>query len=327
MNRFIVLIYKGPLRWQLPYWEGLLFASMRAFSLTSGIALLVTMSGVIFSLPNASSSAAVAASVYGSLGGQAAISGGQSKVVFTRWGKNDLAVKRFFDLDDFETEVRNTQRFRDCPYILAPINFDAMRREIFYPKAGDGDLFRFRGLKRISYANMVLIVAKVVSAVAALHQKGYLHMDIKPENIVRDGLNVWLIDLGLSTPLEGAARQIGTPRTMAPEVLFDADDNKLEWMPISEASDCWSLGVTIFYIFARYFDLDPLCHFDYFPYRVLYNDEGDAVTLEWPSMRSWALPLPLYDLLFGRRGLLSYDYRRRPSNAQQIMYHMFFKYY
>lgn len=258
---------------------------------------------------------------------QGAISGGQSKVVFTRWGKNDLAVKRFFDVDDFETEVRNTQRFRDCPYILAPINFDAMRREIFYPKASDGDLFRFRGLKSMSYGDLVLVVAKIVSAVAALHQRGFLHMDIKPENIVRDGLNVWLIDLGLSAPLEDAARQIGTPRTMAPEVLFD-NDKKLEWVPISEASDCWSLGVTIFYIFARYFDLPPHCHFSHFPYRVLYDDDGEAVRLEWPPMRPLTLlPPPLYDLLFGCRGLLSYDHRRRPSNAQQIMYHVFFKCY
>ncbi|ACK66114.1 serine/threonine protein kinase [Rippkaea orientalis PCC 8801] len=74
------------------------------------------------------------------------------------------------------------------------------------------------------------------------HNPPIIHRDIKPENIlVDDDKNVYLIDFGLArkTDTEVALSSViaGTPGFMPPEELFNH--------PLTEASDLYSLGVTI----------------------------------------------------------------------------------
>jgi serine/threonine-protein kinase len=88
----------------------------------------------------------------------------------------------------------------------------------------------------------------VCQAVAAVHAAGYLHRDIKSDNVMlaraEDGgaFTPKLIDFGIAcpidnpdTPLDGVA---GTPRVMAPEqVAREAVD---------ERTDIWGLGVMLY---------------------------------------------------------------------------------
>src|SRR5687767_13708854 len=81
----------------------------------------------------------------------------------------------------------------------------------------------------LSPRDAVPIALAVLSALAALHQKGIVHRDLKPSNIFLSVHGVKLLDFGLARPLaSGSANDsaltltgivFGTPTYMAPEVV------------------------------------------------------------------------------------------------------------
>jgi len=100
------------------------------------------------------------------------------------------------------------------------------------------------------------LVRQVVSAVNFLHEKGIVHRDIKPDNLVFDSRHlearIKLIDFGYaghctpSTPLRGLC---GTPDYAAPEILtwYAADKSrKPQGTAYSQPVDLWSLGVVLY---------------------------------------------------------------------------------
>lgn len=106
---------------------------------------------------------------------------------------------------------------------------------------------RLRRGPRLSAAEGLPIAIKLAKAVATLHRAGIVHRDIKPDNVIlsADG-GVRLIDLGVAHLPHLAdfptAETPGTPSYMAPE-LFDGRAS-------DERSDLFSLGVTIYRMFA-----------------------------------------------------------------------------
>lgn len=89
-------------------------------------------------------------------------------------------------------------------------------------------------------------------ALAHLHQRGFLHCDVKPENVLftAHGTPV-LIDLGLAralpaTPDSGVS---GTPRYMAPEQVVCAE--------LHPATDVYSCGMMLYELLAGHFPFPP----------------------------------------------------------------------
>ena len=87
--------------------------------------------------------------------------------------------------------------------------------------------------------NAVSIAARLADALAALHEAGYLHGDVKPSNV---GFT-WrgspkLLDFGLARETDDPAAGGGTVRYLSPEVLSGR--------PADEADDVWSLCVLLF---------------------------------------------------------------------------------
>src|SRR5712692_4026632 len=109
---------------------------------------------------------------------------------------------------------------------------------------------RLRRDYRLDVATALWVSRQTAEALAALHRAGFVHGDVKPDNIrlVDDG-TAKLIDLGfVHRPGENAAllRQgflLGTADYLAPELCaFLADGD--------ERSDLFSLGVTLFEMLA-----------------------------------------------------------------------------
>jgi serine/threonine protein kinase len=83
--------------------------------------------------------------------------------------------------------------------------------------------------------------AGAIAGLAAIHEAGIVHRDVKPDNMLRmaDGRLV-LSDFGLATDLPDSTMVsvfVGTPHYMAPEVR--------EGDPATTRSDVWSLGVVL----------------------------------------------------------------------------------
>jgi len=107
--------------------------------------------------------------------------------------------------------------------------------------AENGSYDEFRG-RKIAYS--------LLNAVKYMHSNGIAHRDLKPENILlskHHDCDIKIADFGLSTRFNGPkslTTMCGTPGYIAPEVL-----NRKRY---DAAADIWSLGVTIYIIFAGY---------------------------------------------------------------------------
>ena len=87
--------------------------------------------------------------------------------------------------------------------------------------------------------------AAALAGLAAIHEAGIVHRDVKPDNMLRmaDG-RLALSDFGLATDLSNSGTvtvMVGTPHYMAPEIRVGE--------PATTESDVWSLGVVLYEIF------------------------------------------------------------------------------
>jgi serine/threonine protein kinase len=105
---------------------------------------------------------------------------------------------------------------------------------------------RLRRDYRLEVPTAVWIARQTAEALAALHRAGFVHGDVKPDNIrlVEDGRTI-LLDLGFAhrpgenAPLLDKGYVLGTVNYLAPELCGAAPQDTL-------ASDLFSLGVTLF---------------------------------------------------------------------------------
>jgi serine/threonine protein kinase len=111
------------------------------------------------------------------------------------------------------------------------------------------DLRRLLRTGKLEPARALDIAEKVAAGLAHAHQRGIVHRDIKPGNIlVGDGGVVKVADFGIARAISGVAssftltqtREVfGTPYYIAPEVTANAS-------PASPASDVYALGVMLY---------------------------------------------------------------------------------
>lgn len=89
------------------------------------------------------------------------------------------------------------------------------------------------------------ICAKVATGLEVMHSAGYVHADIKPNNIlVADHLKVKLIDFGQSCPDGTIKERIqGTPDYIAPE--------QVQRKKITPRTDVFNLGATMYWLLTR----------------------------------------------------------------------------
>ncbi|KAI9311545.1 kinase-like domain-containing protein [Dichotomocladium elegans] len=121
------------------------------------------------------------------------------------------------------------------------------------------------------------ITCETLKALSFLHSKGYLHRDVKCENLLL-GWNgeVKLADFGLSARIAAGNRdRLGTTKWMAPEVIRE------EYY--DEKIDLWSLGITVIEMMDRvpphYLIKDEEELFD-----IIATEPSPTFTYSYPSM-------------------------------------------
>ena len=154
--------------------------------------------------------------------------------------KDSKAKKRFV------SGCEILEKVCDHPYIVQYLGHGKVKGDLFLAM----EYCEFANLKiLISRNDPVLeqyvgnILIDVAEALEHVHDKGFLHYDFKPENILvsRNG-NVRLCDFDLSRPIPETPTKMpdnpGTPVYMAPEQLRGRE--------IDQRTDIFSFGVTMY---------------------------------------------------------------------------------
>jgi len=144
----------------------------------------------------------------------------------------------------------------------------------------------------------------VAAAIHYMAAEGWVHLDLKPDNIVM-GIPPRVIDLSLARTVERARRlddYIGTNAYMPPEQCVPRDD-------VGPASDVWGLGATLYHAAAGWLPFS----------KPLSRDDSSTPEERFPQLteppRPWPVPVPeaLSDAILA---CLRKDPAERPTAAE-----------
>lgn len=159
-----------------------------------------------------------------------------------------------------------------------------------------------RACRHRSTAERLALLQQMLHALHYLHQRGILHRDLKPDNVLVVGDAVYVLDFGLAIAESSPdAQPVGTLAYMPPEILM----NK----PSSHASDLYAAGVIAYE-----------CLTGRFPYRLgpLTTDLIHDILYTTPPLEAIA-DADLADLL---GALLAKEPAERPPHAYHVLEHL-----
>ena len=165
--------------------------------------------------------------------------------------------------DDLAGDADAVRRFRREAETIATLNharicavYDIDEHDghafIVMERVDGVNLKTFMSRRTLTTADIVAIALQIAGALEAAHEKGIVHRDIKPGNVlINERGEVKVLDFGLARRfktidtdelgLEGSTipgRPLGTANYMAPERILQ--------LPLDPRSDLFSLGVVIY---------------------------------------------------------------------------------
>jgi eukaryotic-like serine/threonine-protein kinase len=92
--------------------------------------------------------------------------------------------------------------------------------------------------RRLSAAEAAVLGMQLCSAVAYLHNQGYLHLDLKPSNVIIDAGRAIVIDLSIAREPGPGTPGLGTWAYLAPEQALGDQ--------LGPAADVWGIGIVLY---------------------------------------------------------------------------------
>ncbi|MBO9101110.1 MULTISPECIES: serine/threonine protein kinase [unclassified Rhizobium] len=159
--------------------------------------------------------------------------------------------------DRFRNEVEAVKRLNH-PNIIKLIDHSALSSEntasekqfIIMPYAESGDLSKRVDLYKGNLDSVLQVARSIAVGLAAAHEAGVIHRDIKPQNILFPTLShdIWIADFGICllsdvdrSTLDGEV--VGPVQFMAPELEGGGH------LDVTAAADVYSLGKVIYFMF------------------------------------------------------------------------------
>jgi serine/threonine protein kinase len=92
--------------------------------------------------------------------------------------------------------------------------------------------------RRLPLRDVAILGTHLCAAIQYVHRQGYLHLDLKPSNVVCAGGVAKLLDFSIARPPGRAGRPVGTRPYMAPEQAAGG--------VLTAATDVWGLGSVLY---------------------------------------------------------------------------------
>jgi len=146
--------------------------------------------------------------------------------------------------EQVDTEYKVAHRI-DHPYVRKCYNLRKIR-SVFKVKEMLLSMEYFEGknlehCSTLSLGDVLLVFRMIASGLNAMHQHGFVHCDIKPNNIlINKAGSIKIIDLGQSCKIGTVKPRIqGTPDYIAPE--------QVKRKPLGPKTDIFNLGATMYW--------------------------------------------------------------------------------
>lgn len=137
----------------------------------------------------------------------------------------------------FVVDYRTT--FQDADHLYFMLEFLA-----------GGELFTRAHRKTMPEEECKFYMAEILCALEAIHEKGLIFRDLKPENVVLDNTgHVRVVDFGFATMLDKRGRakgKVGTPHYLAPEMLHKSAETEGYGVGV----DFWAFGCLMYELLA-----------------------------------------------------------------------------